>query len=170
MPCVPGTNSKFQNYNKTCVLLFHLWMFFDSFFYKAQTKQTSHITAHKVNYHMTWLTTNNKCLKPSYFLEIQPMTKYITHQDWTPCQCYLEIFCQHPALPCHTFPTSHWLPNCRGCFSSSLIGHQGTWFIIISHFLLNIPGICIASHPFMTSRSLDKLSQPCSILLKNILC
>ena len=59
-------------------------MSFDSFFYKAQTKQTCHITAGKVNYHMTQLTTNNKCLKPGYFLEIQLITKYITHQDWTP--------------------------------------------------------------------------------------
>ena len=145
-------------------------MFFDGLFYKKQTNQICCITTGKMHYHMTWLTTNNKCLKPSYFLEIRLITKYITHQDWMPWQCYLEIFCQCPAPPCHIFPTSHWLPICRGHFSSSLIGHQDTWLIIISHLLLNIPGICIASHAFVTSRSLNKLSQPCLILFKNILC
>ena len=134
-----------------------------------QNKNMLSITAGKVDYHMTWLTTNNKHLKPGYFLKIRPITKYITHQDWMPWQCYLKIFCQCPTLPCHIFPTSHWLPNYRGCFSSSLIGHQDTWLIIISCLLLNIPGICIALHAFATSRSLDKLSKPCSILFKNIL-
>ena len=76
---------------------------------------------------------------------------------------------QHPALPQHIFPISHWLPSHGNHISSPPIGHQGTWLIIISHLLIIIPGICIASHAFMTSRSLTTLPKLCLILLKNIL-
>ena len=38
-------------------------MLSDDFLYKAQTKQICHITAGKVNYHMTQISTNNKYLK-----------------------------------------------------------------------------------------------------------
>ena len=67
-------------------------MLLDDFLYKAQTKQICHITAGKVNYHMTQISTNNKHLLPgisSNFADVQP-------------------------CPQHIFSTSHWLPNCRG--------------------------------------------------------
>ena len=133
---------------------------------RHKKKKTCHITDGKVNYHMTWLTTNNKCLKPGYFFKIWLITKYITHQDWTPWLCCLKIFHWHPNPSCHTFLTFHWLSTCRGHFSSSLIGHQDTWLIIISCLLIIIPGICITSHAFMMSRSLIILLHPCLILLK----
>ena len=75
----------------------------------------------------------------------------------------------HQAMPQHISLTLYWLPSHDNCFSSPLIGHQDTWLTIISHLLIIIPGICIALHAFMTSRSLAKLPKPCLILLKNIL-
>ena len=50
------------NHNKTCVLLVSFWMILHRFFYKKQTKNTCHITASKVDYHMTWLAPYNKPL------------------------------------------------------------------------------------------------------------
>ena len=62
----------FKNFNnKTHVLLSCLWVSLDDFLYKTQTKQMCHIIARKVNNHMIWISTNNKCLKPGNFLKIQ---------------------------------------------------------------------------------------------------
>ena len=44
------------------VLLSHIWVTPDGFLYKTQTKQICHIIASKVTNHMTWISTNNKCL------------------------------------------------------------------------------------------------------------
>ena len=46
------------------VLPSHLVMLPNALFYKTQTKQIYHIIASKVHNHMTWISTNNKCLKP----------------------------------------------------------------------------------------------------------
>ena len=75
----------------------------------------------------------------------------------------------HQAMPQHIFLTPYWLLSHDNHFSSPLIGHQDTWLIIISYLLIIIPGIYIASHAFVTARSLAKLPKPCLILLKNII-
>ena len=55
------------------VLLGCLQMLFDCFLYKAQTKQICHITAGKVHYHMTLISTNNKCLKLGISLQVDQL-------------------------------------------------------------------------------------------------
>ena len=60
-------------------------VFLYGFLYKAQTKQTCHITVSKINYHMTWLTTNNKCLKLGISLKFDQLQNIsltqTTHHD-----------------------------------------------------------------------------------------
>ena len=81
-----------------------------SFLYKAQTKQACHITASKVNYHMTWLTTNNKCLNPgisSKFDQLQNISLTQTsHHDNISSKFFADVQ-PHPVT-----------------FSQPLIGYQ----------------------------------------------
>ena len=97
-----------------------------------------------------------------------------TNKTTLTTSCLHDIFNEnfsphHQAMPQHISLTAYWLLSHDDSFSSSLIGHQDTWLIIISHLLIIIPGICIASHASTMSRSLAKLPKPCSILLKNLL-
>ena len=62
---IQHTNAiNFKNFNnKTHVLLSHFGMLPNALFYKTQTKQICHTVASKVHNHMTWISTNNKCIK-----------------------------------------------------------------------------------------------------------
>ena len=72
----------------------------------------------------------------------------------------------HQAMPQHISPTPYWLLSDDDHFSIFPISHQDSWLIIISYLLIIIPGICMASHALVTSRSLATPPKPCSILLK----
>ena len=89
----------------------------------------------------------------------------------TPCfhDVFAKFFTLSPKHCPNTFFYLSLVTESRQMHFKSPIGHQGTWLIIISHLLIIIPGICIASHASVTSRSLTTLPKPCSILLKNIL-
>ena len=141
-------------------------MFLDDFLYEAQTKQICHITASKVNYHMTQISTNNKHLKPGIYSKFDQLQ----HISLTQASCHdnlsLKILLTSSLAP-NIFLTSLWLPNCRGPLSSSLIGYQNAWLIIISHCSLLFQQF-ITLHAFMTTRSLVLPIKPCTILLKFI--
>ena len=66
--------------------------------------------------------------------------------------------------PSHIFPITHWWPSHGYCISSSFIGCQNTWLIIISHLLIIIPGI----HNLTCLCNIVIPINPCSILLKFI--
>ena len=139
----------------------------DWFLYKSHTKQICHITASKVNYHMTQISTNNKCLKLGISSKFDQLQNISLIQASRHYNLSLKIFANIQPCPWHIFPTSHWLPNCRGPFFSSLIGHQDTWLIITSHCSLSFQEF-ITLHAFATSRSLVVPIKSCLILLKFI--
>ena len=115
---------------------------------------------------MTWVTTNNKCLK----LGISSKFDQLQNISLTQTSCHdnasLKFFLQtsSPILSHFTnlslatklkrplFHLSHWSPKHMVHYNLPL--------------LIIIPGIHITLHAFVTSRSLVILIKPCLILLK----
>ena len=81
----------------------HLGMPPDNVLYKTQTKQMCHIIASMVNYHMTWISTNNKHLKPG----ISPKFDQLQNMPLTQTRCHdnfsLKILSMSSPAP-DTFP------------------------------------------------------------------
>ena len=135
------------------------------FLYKAQTKQTCHITASKVNYHMPWLTTNSKCLNLGISLKFDQLQNIsltqTSHHDNVSSKYFADVQ-PHPV----TFSQPLIGYQIAEATFPALIGHQDTWLIIVSCLLIIIPGIHITLHAFAMTRSLIIPLKPCSILLK----
>ena len=101
---------KFKIIIKTHVLLGCSWVLSDDFLYKAQAKQICHITASKVHYLMTQISTNNKSLK----LGISSKFDQLQNISLTQSRC-------HDNLSSKILPMSSPPP---GTFSQLLIGYQ----------------------------------------------
>ena len=99
-------------------------MLSDDFLYKAQTKQICRITAGKVNYHMTQIATNNKCLKLGISLkfdqlQIISLTQARCHENFSskilstssPALTHFLDFSLPTKLQRPFFQLSHWLPE-----------------------------------------------------------
>ena len=120
----------------------------DSFFYKAQTKQTCHITASKVN-DMTWLTTNNKCLNLVISLKFDrlqniSLTKTGCHDNATSIFCLTSspTMSHFPDLSLVTklqqplFQLSHWSPGHMVHYNPLLVHYH-------SRNLYNLACLCM---------------------------
>ena len=128
---------------------------------KHKTKHVN-ITASRVNYHMTWISTNNTCLKLGISLKFDQLQNIsltqVRHHDNDSSKILLM---SSPTLS--HFPGLSLATKLNRPFSSSLIGHQNTWLIIISHCSLSFQEF-ITLHAFASSRSFILPIKPCSIL------
>ena len=107
------------------------WVLSDDFLYKAQTKQICHITASKVNYHMTQISTNNKHLK----LGISSEFNWLQNISLTQARHHDNFSSKILLMSSPAPDTFFWLligdQTAETLFSSSLIGYQNTFLIII---------------------------------------
>ena len=139
---IPCTNAiQFQNFNKTCVLLFCFGMLLDDLFCKEkQTKNICLFIASRIKYHMTCISTNNKCLKPGISAKFDWLQKALLTQT----RCHVTLHLQVVSMSYPTSDTLLWFPighQVQRLYPSPLIGHWDTWLIINSPLLIIIPGI-----------------------------